>query len=268
MVNILSNKPLIISALHLPDLGAPREPISMAWLEDYVLQNMAVFLQGGLSAVFLQDETPNAGPARPETIAIMASLGRLVRREYPALQLGIILQAHDPIAPLAVAYASGASFVRIKVFVGAMLKAEGIKEGCGIAARDYRHSLNADDITLLADVHDRTGFPILDVPIDVAAGWAVHSGADGLILTGRSYPESLQLLQKVRQSGVTKPLLMGGSATAEKVPEILQYADGIIVSNALKRQNLSPKDIVQWDVDLISRFMEAAAALSDARGNL
>src|SRR5581483_8429718 len=124
------------------------------------------------------------------------------------------------------------------------------------------------DITLLADVHDRTGFPLLDIPIEAAAGWAVHSGADALILTGRSYPESLQLLQKVRQSGVTKPLLMGGSATAEKVPEILQYADGIIVSNALKRQNLSPKDIVQWNVDLISRFMEAAATLSDARGNL
>lgn len=262
MTNFLSTRPLVISALHLPDLGAPRKPISMAWLEDYVLQNMAIFMKGGLTAVFLQDETLNAGPARPETIAIMSSLGRLARREYPALQLGIIFQAHDPIAPIAVAYATGASFVRIKVFVGAMLKAEGVHEGCGIAARDFRHRLNGEDIAILADVHDRTGFPTIDVPIPVASRWAVHAGADALVLTGRTYAESLQFLQTVRDSGVTRPLLMGGSATEDNVREILQYADGVIVSTALKRKDSPPDDIIQWDIDAISRFMDAARSVS------
>jgi len=28
-----------------------------------------------------------------------------------------------------------------------------------------------------------------------------------------------------RESNVTQPLLMGGSATAQKVPEVLQYAE-------------------------------------------
>lgn len=258
--SLIDLKPLVIAVLHLPELGIGHKPISMDWLDDYVLQNLSVFSKGGVRAVLLQDETLNSSQARPECVAIMAALARTAKHEFPDLHLGIIVQAHDPIAPLAIAHASGATFVRIKVFVGAMLKAEGIEEGCAIAARDYRAMLGREDIQILADVHDRTGFSVTSEPIEIAADWAAHSGADGLILTGFTYEESLRHLSAVRNAGVRKPLLLGGGADITNVAEVFGLADGVIVSTALKRKDTSPNDLVQWDLERVQRFMEAACS--------
>ena len=63
-----------------------------------------------------------------------------------------------------------------------MLKAEGIQQGCAVEQRcdDRANALGREDIQILGDVHDRTGYPVTDEPIDMAADWASHSGADGL----------------------------------------------------------------------------------------
>lgn len=258
MDDLICANPLVITALHLPERERARQAGSMSWLEDYVLQNLAVFVEGGIPAVILQEETLNTSLARPESIAILAALGRIARQEFPSLHLGIIFQAHDPYAPLAVAHACGASFVRIKVFVGAMLKAEGVQQGCGVQARDYRCDLGREDIQILADVHDRTGYPLLNIPIETASLWAAQTGANALILTGFSYAESLHQLQTVRQAGIHKPLLLGGGADENNVAEALRFADGVIVSSALKRDRAIPGEIIQWDREKVLRFMDAA----------
>ena len=260
--NLFELKPLVIGVLQLPEVGIGHKPLSMNWLEDYVLQNLAVFARGGVPAVILQDETLNSSNARPETVAIMASLTRTAKAEFPDLHLGVIFQAHDPLAPLAVAYAGGATFVRIKVFVGAMLKAEGIQEGCAVAARDYRSMLGCEDIQILADVHDRTGYPVTSEPIEVAADWAARSGADGLILTGFTYQESIKYLMTVRKAGIQKPLFLGGGADNANVAEVLKYANGVIVSTALRRKDASPDDLVLWDLECVTRFMDAASSIT------
>jgi membrane complex biogenesis BtpA family protein len=257
-LNLFDIKPLVITALHLPELGVGHKPISMGWLEEYVFKNLAIFQQGGVPAVILQEETLNPGTARPENIAILSALSRMAHHEFPDLQLGIIMQAHDPLSPLAIAHASGTSFVRIKVYVGAMLKSEGIQQGCGVTARDYRASLGREDIQILADVHDRTGYPLTNEPIEVAADWAAHSGADGIVLTGFSYEESIRHLKTVRKAGLQKPLLLGGGATEQNITEVLRFADGVIVSSALKRKDISADEMVVWDTDMVKQFMDAA----------
>jgi uncharacterized protein len=259
--NLFSNKPLVISALHLPPLYA-RNDYSIARLEDYVLKNIEVFVKGGIPAVILQDETMSDSTARPETIAVMSALGSLIRHEFPVLDLGIIIEAHDAIAPIAIAHACDASFVRIKVFVGAMLKSSGIKNGCGINAVDYRNKLGSENIQILSDVHDRTGYPMIDVPIDKASKWAVNTGADGIILTGMDYDQSLTYIKNVRESGVNRPILMGGSVTEENVREVLSIADGVIVSSSLKKDIAEAGDVIKWDLDKVRRFMDVAAAQS------
>ncbi len=259
MQSVLNLSPMIITALHLPMLGTDHSFIPMSWLEDFVLQNMSVFHEGGIPAVILQEETLTTSLAKTESIAILSALGRVARQEFPHMQLGIIFQAHDPFAPLAVAHACGASFVRIKVFVGAMLKAEGVQQGCGIAARDYRHSLGREDIQILADVHDRMGYPVGDVPIEAASLWAAQAGADGIILTGSSFEDSLGLISRVRQSGVDRPLLLGGGVDENNIAKALNAADGVIVSTALKRDRVSPGELIHWDREKILRFMDSAS---------
>lgn len=257
-MQLFTLKPLVIVALHLPNHDPDGNPYSMAWLQDYVLQNMSVFSRAGVPAVMLQDQQPTPGRAAPETIATMAALGRIAAQEFPAVSLGIIMRANDPQAALAAAYASGASHVRLKVFIGAMLKAEGVQQGCGTEAVAYRKGIHGESIAILADVYDRTGYPILPVPIAQASQWAVRVGADGLVLTGGNYDESIHYLKTVREAGVTVPLLLGGGASEENVTEVLRYADGVIVSTALMRDSTSPNDLIQWDYDKCRRFMERA----------
>ena len=66
----------VIAALHLPSLRSPHGR-SLAYLEDYVLANAAVFAGAGVPAVMLQDQTREPGPARLETVAVVSTLGRL-----------------------------------------------------------------------------------------------------------------------------------------------------------------------------------------------
>ena len=58
----------IIAALHLPDLAVARQT-SLAYLEDYVLANAAVFAKAGVPSLMLQDQTRQNGLASPATVA-------------------------------------------------------------------------------------------------------------------------------------------------------------------------------------------------------
>jgi predicted TIM-barrel enzyme len=51
-------------------------------------------------------------------------------------------------------------------------------------------------------------------------------------------------------------LILGGSATAENIAQVLKVADGVIVSSALKRKGAA-EDILQWDINLVKQFMDA-----------
>lgn len=247
--------PIVMGALHLPRLLAG-DPVSMSHLEDYTLKNVEQFVKGGLPSVILQDKTLTGSRAYPQTIAVMTALGRSIRTEFPSIDLGIIIEANDPIAPLAIALACGATYVRIKVFVGSMLKSTGLQKAIGLEAINYRNSIGCNHIKILADVYDRTGYPLLNIPITEASKWAVDIGADALILTGLTFDKSLEHLENVRNRGILEPLILGGSVTTENLHLAFKYADSVLVSSSLKSSNVKKGDILQWDLDKIKQFME------------
>jgi hypothetical protein len=254
----------VIAALHLPDLAVARQT-SMAYLEDYVLANAAVFAEAGVPSLMLQDQTRQGGPATPATVALMAALGRLLRHTHPTMDLGIIVQAHDAAAPLAIAHACGASYVRLKVFVGAAMTMEGPKSALAVDARSYRHELRRDDIELFADVFDRTSVPMIDVPPHEAAQAAVRLGADALILTGATFGESLERVRTASAAGIRRPLFVGGGVTQDNIAHALAEADGVIVSTSLMRDDAVATDLVRWDSGKTQRFMDAVRTLAPGR---
>jgi len=251
--------PLIVAALHLPDCAVDRN-ISMAFLEDYTLANAEVFVGAGIRRIMLQDQTRQKGPTSAETIAMTAALGRALKLAHPDVSLGIILEAHDAIGPLAIAHASGADFVRLKVFVGAAMTMEGRKEALAVEALTYRHQLRRDDILIFADVFDRTCVPLIDVTPEQAAIGAQQLGADALVITGATFDESLQRIRNAKAAGITRPILLGGSVTTSNVAQVLGVADGAIVSTALMRTGAGPRDRIYWDRQKAQDFMEAARA--------
>ncbi|WP_420102623.1 BtpA/SgcQ family protein [Bosea sp. (in: a-proteobacteria)] len=258
-LRVFAARPLVIAALHLPDFGKMRDK-SMAFLEDYVATNARVFAEAGVPYVKLQDQTREAGAMQPGPLAMTAALGRFLKSEVPQIGLGIIVEAHDPVASLAIAHASGADFVRLKVFVGQAMTAQGPKTGMGAQALAYRTQLGRDDIAILADVHDRTAVPMSSETPEFAAEWAQKTGADGLILTGADWADSLARIRRAREAGIKRPILLGGSVTEGNVREALGLCDGVIVSTALMRKDAAPADVLRWDVDRTRRFMDAAMA--------
>jgi len=252
------SKPMIIGALHLPLYGRSNPGVSMAELEHYLLANCKVFYENGLRTLYIQDENLSQKEASAETIATVSALGRLVKREYPDLSLGVIVEAHDPIAPIAIAKACGADFVRIKVFAGAMVKGPGIQTGCGIQAVQYRERIGAKEVKIFADAHDRTGFPLTDIPITQVANWVSSAGADGIILTGFTYAQSLAYADACRDSVHGKPRLIGGSVTPDNIRETLKHFDGAVVSTSLMLDKEIPGNPLRWDGEKIKRFMDVA----------
>lgn len=252
---IFKADPPVIAALHLPPFSRQH---GMAWLEDYVASNARVFAEAGVPYIKLQDQTREVGRMKPGPLAQTAALARFIRREVPEIGLGVIVEAHDPEAALAIAHATGADFVRIKVFVGGMMTAQGPRYGIGAEAMAFRDALGSNNIAVLADVHDRTATPLAGETQEMAAEWAQKTGADGLIITGASFADTLTRIARVRDAGVTRPIMIGGSVTEANVAKALEASQGVIVSSSLMRKDAKADDILRWDRELTRRFMDAA----------
>ena len=264
LADFSSQKPLICAALHLPPTPGSGHPDAqpMEALIDHTLRNAGRAMRAGVPALYFQDlgDTPWAPAVQTHTIATMSVVGAALRKEFPDLFLGVACMAHGAEAPLAIAQAVGAQFVRLKVYVGAMVKSEGLLEGCAYEAVTYRSQIQAENIAILADVYDRTGQPLGALSLPEAARFAATFGrADGLILTGHSFSESLQMVEEVRAADLSVPLLLGGGVKTENVGEALAYADGAIVSTSFKPTGAWTKSGIaeEWDEGQIAAFMAA-----------
>ena len=259
--------PPVIAALQFPPFrGGTRH--SMAWYEEFLLQNAAIFVEGGIKAIKIQDETRETGMATQQTVARMAALGRLFRKTYPDIALGIIIQAHDAISPLAIADAADADFVRLKVFVGASLNAEGLREALSVPATDFRAAIERSDIRILADVHDRTSHPLVPVANEMAALWAQNMGADGLVLTGASFADSLNRVEAAKTAGVRRPIFIGGGIDVGNISAALSVADGVVVSSSLLLKSGDPKSLALWDRFAVEQLMAEVSARSNPATSL
>lgn len=256
--------PAIIAGLHLPPSSASNQATSvpMDQIIDFALKNTEKAVRAGVPALYIQDlaDLPVAPTVQPHTVAFLSVVGAAIRKEFPQLILGICMMSHGAREPLAVAQAIGAQFVRIKVYTGAMVKAEGILQGCAYEALTYRKLIGAEDIAILADVYDRTGMPLGELPIAEAARFAgVNCKADGLVLTGLSFSESLKMLQEVQNAKLGIPLFLGGGAKAENIKEALRFCNGVIVSSSFKPVGGWTEEAIlaEWDYERIAQFMQA-----------
>src|SRR5439155_12457214 len=103
-----------------------------------------------------------------------AAVGWAIRRAVN-LPLGVNVLKNDAEAALAVAAAIGAEFVRLKVYVGAVLGAEGLVEPAAPIALRMRQRLGTST-ELWADLFDRTSVPLASQPLAQLAEWAVKFG--------------------------------------------------------------------------------------------
>lgn len=256
--------PKVIAALHLPPFPASGhlDRKSMQAIREFALRNTEMAFRAGIQALFLQDlgDHPVSRPIPSHIVACMSVIGSWIRQEFPDLQLGISLLGHGAREPLAIAQAIGARFVRLKVYVGAMVKAEGLLEGCAAEAIQYRQQIGAEDIAILADVYDRTGEPLGRLPlVEEVRQATVFGRADAVVLTGKTFDETLSMISEISHSDLNPPILIGGGVNAGNLKEALRVANGVIVSSAFKSKSGFTRETMQmdWDAEKITEFMQA-----------
>ena len=229
----------LIGMIHLPPLpgstGYRGEPFER--IVDRAVQDARALADAGFRAGMIQNthDLPSMAKAPPETTAFLAAVGWAIRREV-TLPLGVNVLKNDAESALAVAAAVGAEFVRLKVYVGAVLGAEGLLEPAAPVALRMRQRLGTAT-ELWADLFDRTSVPLTSQSLAQLAEWAVRfGGASTLIVTGADWTLTLGMCQLARAGAPSTPIAIGGGVTHANVSEALAHADAVIVGSALEHR--------------------------------
>jgi membrane complex biogenesis BtpA family protein len=240
---------LLVGMLHLPPLpGSPRAERSLSSIEEQVLSEARLLADVGFDAVILE----NFGDApffkdgvEAMTIAAMTRLASAVRKEAPGLELGVNVLRNDAAAALAVAAASGASFIRVNVHVGATATDQGIIEGRAAETLRRRAALDAT-VAIWADVHVKHGKSLAHDSIEDEALDACERGlADALIVSGKATGKSASLddVKAVKGLGLAAPVYVGSGVTEDTVGKLLEVADGVIVGTSIKVDGVTTNPI-------------------------
>ena len=132
--------------------------------------------------------------------------------------------------------ATGATFIRVPVFVDTVITSDGIVKPCAKELQRYRKLLGAEKIALLCDIQTKHTFMLSSsISIEESALMAQECGADALIITGAHTGSAspVETIREVRK--VTNlPLIAGSGVNAENAADQLSVVDAAIVGSAMK----------------------------------
>ncbi len=239
MPRFLDGRKRLIGMIHLPPLPGSSQYAGQAFgqIVERALQDARTLHDAGFDSGIIQNthDLPVTVTALPETIACLAAVGWEIRRTLD-WSLGINILKNDAGGALAVAAAVNATFVRLKVYVGAALGAEGVLAPSAPEALRVRQRLGTDT-EIWADLFDRTSVPLVAQPLEQLAEWATKfGGAAAVIVTGACWTDTLAMAESVRRAGLDVPVALGGGVQHDNVRAALDVADAVIVGSALEEQ--------------------------------
>lgn len=199
------------------------------------MQDARVLEDAGFDAVMVQNSLDRPTRERIDQLAV-AQLSAITSAVVSAVStpVGVNVVKNDGPAAVAIAAASGASFVRVKVLTGAVLSAEGIVQACGEETQALRLRCG-HEISVWADVYEPTSRSLLADDFDAALVDAVDFGAaQAVIVTGHSATESIALAERARKRASS--VIIGGRIDSRTVVEALNVADSVIIGSALKAE--------------------------------
>ena len=227
----------ILGMVHLRPLpGAPLYAGSLDEVIDAALTDARALSDGGADALVFEnfgDRPFFRGRVGAETVAAMTRVIADVVRGV-ALPFGVNVLRNDAASALAIAAATGASFIRVNVHVGSMLTDQGIIEGEAAATLRLR-AVVAPRVAIFADHMVKHAVPLGDVePLQVAKDLRLRGLADAIVVSGMetgAAPDAERL--RALRDATDAPLLLGSGLTAENASSY--DADGAFVGTSIKR---------------------------------
>jgi uncharacterized protein len=213
----------------------------------------------GFSEIMVQNthDRPSALTAPIATTTAMAVITAAIRDSFDG-QLGVNVHKNDAEGAIAVAYAAGATFVRIKVLVGAVIGPEGIINGVSDTAQRLRAQLDPT-MAIWADLYELTSWSITPTSIENLADLTTRfGGADKIIVTSPTVDESLDAVQAARRT-TTRPVLIGGRTDESNIAQALAGSDGVIVGSCLRANGRTTEPLDQAAIDRFITAVNSAA---------
>lgn len=251
-------KPVIAMA-HLPALpGTPRYDPSLGveGILERVRADVRHLLEGGIDGILFCNEDD-----RPYTLqadfAAVATMARVVAELRPTDRPFGVDFLWDPKAALAVAKATGASFIR-EVVTGVYESDMGLWAPDAAALYRYRRQIDAENVRIFANIMPEFASPLGNRRIADRARSAITSSlVDAVLISGlmAGAEPDLSALQEAKEAvGDRVPVLVNTGARPDNVQRFLEVADGVIVGSALKVDGYTwnPVDPVR-----VRAFMEA-----------
>ena len=154
-------------------------------IEKYVYEEAEMIYKQGFDGFILQNmhDGPVAQTARPETIAFMTRLGLMLKREFPTMVLGILVN-WDGVASLAVAEAVNADFVRVEhLYSGVSIDTLGFHQGQCSDILMMKKRLGSS-IPIYADVMEvNANYLVSESKVEAAKKMMRYAYPDGLFIS-------------------------------------------------------------------------------------
>ncbi len=262
----------IIAMVHLPGLpGRPRHDrrAGVRAITDTVAADIAALQDAGVDGLLFCNEAdlPYQLGVGPAATAAMAAVIGAVRREL-SRPFGVNL-VWDPVASLAVARATGASFVR-EVFTGVYESDLGVMRPDRGAIAAYRSGIGAEPVALFTNITPEFASSAASRTVAQRARSAAFLGVDALLVSGAitGEPTDLAQLREAKEAAPGVPVLANTGVTADTVAGVLAVADGAIVGTSLKQDGITwnPVDPVRAAALMTAARQSSAAGPSSQNG--
>ena len=245
--NIFSTKNLIVGMVHFPPLLGYKDFPGLDVCFKKSLEDAKTLERGGVDAIMFENnyDIPHQEFVGLETVAIMTFLVQKISKEI-SLPFGINVLWNDYKAALSIAKVTGASFIRVPVFVDSVKTQYGKIFAQPEKILSFREKIKASKVALFTDIHVKHAKLIEPKTISKSAKEAVKKGSDALIVTGKWTGDAPNIsdLQEVRKAvGKDFLILIGSGATKDNIATLLKYADGVIVGTALKTGKIRAKEV-------------------------
>ncbi len=256
----------IAGMIHMRPLpGAPRfVGGDLSDVIEWAIADATAWQEGGADGLVFENawDLPFAKPddIGPETAAAMTAVIMEVKRVVK-MPFGINCLANAAIPALAVARATGASFVRVNQWANAYVANEGIIEGASARAMRYRSHIRGESIKIFADVHVKHGSHsiVADRSLAEQTRDVIFFDADVLIATGQRTGDATPIDEITGIKDHTDlPVIIGSGITAENAAELLRAADGAIAGSSLKEDGLWWNPV---DPNRVRQLMEVVRSL-------
>lgn len=255
----------VIAMVHFPALpGTPRYDSSLTIdkMIEQMGQDLNYLLAGGVDAVMFcnEDDRPYSLKADFEAIAVMT---RVITELCPTDRPFGVDFLWDPKAPIAIAKATGAAFIR-EVVTGVYESDMGIWAPDAAAIYRYRRQIDAENVRIFANITPEFASPLGNRSVAQRAKSAVVSSlVDAILIAGAmagSEPDYATVLEAKEAVGSDVPVLLNTGARPDNVAQYLKVADGVIVGSTLK------KDGYTWNPVEPARVKAFMNAVKETRG--